>query len=62
MELWHLCAVDRMSVGRRIRMFHARAVGDELSDELVEHEMELIGATASAGAGCAGGEPCGCGR
>ena len=45
MELWHLCAVDRMSVGRRIRMFHARAVGDEISDELVEHEMELIGAT-----------------
>jgi coenzyme F420-reducing hydrogenase delta subunit/NAD-dependent dihydropyrimidine dehydrogenase PreA subunit len=62
LELWHLCAVDRLSVGRRIRMFHARAVGDELSDELVEHEMELIGAAAAAGAGCAGGEPCGCGR
>ena len=38
-----------MSVGRRIRLFHARAVGDELSDELVEHEMELIGATACGG-------------
>ena len=44
LELWHLCAVDRLSVGRRIRMFHARAVGDELSLETLEHEMELIGA------------------
>ena len=62
LELWHLCAVDRLSVGRRIRMFHARAVGDEFSDALVEHEMELIGASALAGAGCAGGESCGCGH
>jgi hypothetical protein len=43
-------------------MFHARAVGEEFADELVDHEMELIGAAASAGAGCAGGEPCGRGR
>ena len=68
LELWHLCAVDRLSVGRRIRMFHARAVGDELSAELVEHEMELIGAgagalaSASTGAACGGGEVRGCGR
>ena len=60
-ELWHLCA-DRKSVGRRIRMFHARAVGDELHAAVVAQEMELIGATASAVDGCAGGEPCGCGR
>ena len=25
LELWHLCAVDRSSVGRRIRLFQARA-------------------------------------
>jgi len=68
LELWHLCAVDRLSVGRRIRMFHAKAVGDELSHELVEHEMGLIGAGAGAlagapaGAACEGGEVCGCGR
>jgi heterodisulfide reductase subunit A-like polyferredoxin len=56
LELWHLCAVDRMSVGRRIRLFHARAVGDEISVELVDREMGLIGAS---GAACAGGGPCG---
>ncbi len=62
MELWHLCAVDRRSVGRRIRMFAARAAGDELSLELLEREMELIGAGAGALAGasaCEGGEGCG---
>ena len=68
LELWRLCAVDRLSVGRRIRMFHARAIGDELTPALLEHEMELIGAGAGAlagaptGAACAGGEVCGCGR
>jgi heterodisulfide reductase subunit A len=68
LELWNLCAVDRLSVGRRIRMFHARAVGDELSAALVEHEMDLIGAGAGAlvgastGAACGGGEVCGRGR
>ena len=68
LELWHLCAVDRLSVGRRIRLFHARAVGDELSPELLEHEMELIGAGAGSlagaltGAACGGGEVCDCGR
>ena len=29
LELWHLCAVDRLSVGRRIRLFAARAAGDD---------------------------------
>jgi ferredoxin len=66
LELWNLCAVDRLSVGRRIRMFCAKAVGDEISATLVEHEMELIGAGALAGApagtACGGGEVCGCDR
>jgi hypothetical protein len=49
-------------------MFHARAVGEELSPELFEHEMELIGAGAGAlagaptGAACEGGEVRDCGR
>ena len=43
LELWHLCAVDRTSVGRRIRLFAARATGDELSDGVVAQEIELIG-------------------
>ncbi len=60
MELWHLCAVDRHSVGRRIRMFAARANGDEVSLEMLEREMQLIGAGAtSADVACVGGEPCG---
>lgn len=58
-EQWHLCAADRMSVGRRIRLFHARAIGDELSETLVAGEMELIGDAAPAGAVCTGGESCG---
>ena len=36
LELWHLCAVDRLSVGRRIRLFQARAAGDELSLDRLE--------------------------
>jgi len=48
-----------MSVGRRIRLFHARAIGDELSETLVAREMELIGDAAPAGAVCTGGENCG---
>jgi heterodisulfide reductase subunit A2 len=42
-ELWHLCAVDRLSVGRRIRMFHGKTLHDatELAD--LEHELESIG-------------------
>ena len=58
LELWHLCAVDRRSVGRRIRLFHAKAVGDALSAEQVEREMELIGAGAGALTGAPAG-PCG---
>ena len=66
LELWHLCAVDRLSVGRRIRMFAAKAAGDELSLEMLEREMELIGAGAGALAGATAGAACegdeGCGR
>jgi heterodisulfide reductase subunit A len=65
LELWHLCAVDRLSVGRHIRLFHAKAVGDELSLEMLEREMELIAAGAGALTGAldagafTGGERCG---
>ena len=55
-ELWHLCAVDRLSVGRRIRLFQARAAGDVMTLDRLEEEMSLIG--ASAGALCEGGERC----
>ena len=72
-EQWHLCAVDRLSVGRRIRMFHAMAMHDEATLEQLERELERIGghgaprdgdrvmtaAGAFGGAApCAGGEPC----
>lgn len=65
LELWHLCAVDRLSVGRRIRLFAAKAAGDDLSLETIAREVELIGAGpgalsgAPAGAVCEGGERCG---
>jgi heterodisulfide reductase subunit A len=66
LELWHLCAVDRLSVGRRIRMFQAKAAGDEVPLETREREMELIGAGAPAGAAsgaaCEGGDGYGCGH
>ena len=72
-EQWHLCAVDRLSVGRRIRMFHARATHDQASLEALERELQEIGghslprggllagaaraSGAGACAGCGGGEP-----
>jgi hypothetical protein len=70
LELWHLCAVDRHSVGRQIRMFHARATGRAVSSEMLAREMQLIGAPAGALAGasrgaaalsgcCEGGDGCG---
>ncbi|NLE22701.1 MAG: hydrogenase iron-sulfur subunit [Actinobacteria bacterium] len=62
LALWHLCAADRMSVGRRIRLFHARAVGEEMDEALFAHEMALIGADTMAAVPCAGGESCGCDR
>jgi len=42
-EQWHLCAVDRLSVARRIRMFHARATHDEATLEALERELQTIG-------------------
>jgi coenzyme F420-reducing hydrogenase delta subunit len=45
LELWHLCAVDRHSVGRRIRQFAARAV----------QGSETAVATFAGVAGCEGG-------
>jgi heterodisulfide reductase subunit A len=42
-EQWHLCAVDRLNVARRIRMFHAKARHDEASLEELERELERIG-------------------
>jgi heterodisulfide reductase subunit A len=65
LELWHLCAVDRQSVGRQIRMFHARATGDAGPEATLEHERQLIGAPAgtpvSVLCGIAGGGN-GCGH
>ena len=55
LELWHLCAVDRHSVGRQIRMFHARATGRAVSSEMLAREMQLIGAPAGALAGASRG-------
>ena len=56
LELWHLCAVDRLSVGRRIRLFHARAIGDEPSLERLEEEAGLL--PLSATPACEGGARC----
>jgi len=63
LELWHLCAVDRLSVGRKIRMFQARAAGGGSSLETLEHERQLIGVGAPADAASdtgEGGEVCEC--
>lgn len=47
-ELWHLCAVDRHGVGRRIRQFCGRLENGAQSQPRVT--------VAAAAAGCAGGE------
>jgi heterodisulfide reductase subunit A len=67
-EQWHLCAVDRLSVGRRIRMFHAKTTHDEATLEALERELEEMGgyalthAGALTGAASASGDACaGCG-
>ncbi len=51
-ELWHLCAVDRHTVGRRIRLFCARAEGNEDA-----YKASLVLEQAGAPP-CAGGEGC----
>jgi heterodisulfide reductase subunit A len=55
-EQWHLCAVDRTSVARRLRLFHARATGD--TAELAALECELAAITGSEPAACTGGGGC----
>ncbi|MGZ4383570.1 MAG: FAD-dependent oxidoreductase [Gaiellaceae bacterium] len=49
-ELWHLCAVDRHTVGRRIRLFCARAEGS--------HAVPGSLLLAAARPPCEGGESC----
>ena len=48
LELWHLCAVDRDSVGRRIRLFCARAQSDEAAAAMLVTEGDRIDAPAIA--------------
>jgi heterodisulfide reductase subunit A2 len=50
LELWHLCAVDRDSVGRRIRLFGARVQGDEAAAAMLVTEGDRIDAPANGGA------------
>jgi heterodisulfide reductase subunit A-like polyferredoxin/coenzyme F420-reducing hydrogenase delta subunit len=52
LELWHLCAVDRHTVGRRIRLFCARAEGKEKA-----YEASLLAERTQAPP-CEGGEGC----
>ena len=52
LELWHLCAVDRHTVGRRIRLFCARAEGNE---EAYKASLALGREEALP---CEGGEGC----
>ena len=50
LELWNLCAVDRDSVGRRIRLFCARAEGDEAAAAMLASETDRIDQPAGAAA------------
>ena len=52
MELWHLCAADRAGVGRRIRLFVARALGDSETLAALEREATLVDGGANGCAGC----------
>ncbi|MGD0274071.1 MAG: hydrogenase iron-sulfur subunit [Gaiellaceae bacterium] len=52
LELWHLCAVDRHTVGRRIRLFCARAEGNE------EAYMAGLALERTESLPCEGGEGC----
>jgi len=52
LELWHLCAVDRHTVGRRIRLFCARAEGNEAVD------MTGLALARAESPPCEGGEGC----
>ena len=64
LELWHLCAVDRGSVGRRIRLFCARAQGDEAAAAMLVSETDrvdrpawLVGAAGRRGCSAGAGAP-----
>jgi len=48
-ELWHLCAVDRHTVGRRIRHFCSRAEDPSLAP----HDAPVAAAACKGGDGCA---------
>jgi len=52
-QLWHLCAVDRYGVGRRIRQFCARLENGRAADE---PRLAVLAGVA----GCEGGEAGGC--
>jgi heterodisulfide reductase subunit A len=54
MELWHLCAADRKSVGRRIRAFCAHAAGP--ADEPLAAPNGV--AVSACAAGCEAGKGC----
>jgi len=51
LELWNLCAVDRESVGRRIRLFCAQAEGDEAAAAMLLSEGDLMDTKAGNGTG-----------
>ena len=46
LELWHLCAVDRHSVGQRIRTFCAQAAGASAAESIDTDPMSLTGSVA----------------
>jgi coenzyme F420-reducing hydrogenase delta subunit len=58
LELWNLCAVDRDSVGRRIRLFCASAEGDDAAAAMLAAETDRIdqptGAASLVGAASVG--------
>ncbi len=50
LELWHLCAVDRHTVGRRIRLFCARSDGNEEAYK-ASLELKRVGSVPCEGGG-----------
>jgi heterodisulfide reductase subunit A len=67
LELWHLCAVDGGSVGRRIRRFCERALGagdpgsEDAGDAAGRHTRGLV-TVVTGEAACEGGESRACAR
>jgi heterodisulfide reductase subunit A len=60
LELWHLCAVDRHTVGRRIRLFCARAENGGTAPLMTEGSRALTSAPYAATAAGEGGDGCAC--